>query len=97
MVKSEYEFAMIYVAALAWLDLALAGPVALDAAAAAITTRWRPIAAGDVPSAELREEADAMNLRDVSQYGNGRGKMKRGRRYTKGNENGPPGGEREAP
>jgi hypothetical protein len=102
MVKSEYEFALIYAAALAWLDLALAGPTALDAASAAITTRWRPMVAGDEPSAEgreswtdtdFREEAEAMNLRDVSQYG-GR-KMKRSRRYTKGTEKGV--GEREQP
>ena len=102
MVKSEYEFALIYAAALAWLDLALASPTALDAASAAITTRWRPMVAGDEPSAEgreswtdtdFREEAEAMNLRDVSQYG-GR-KMKRSRRYTKGTEKGV--GEREQP
>ena len=44
MVKSEYEFALIYAAALAWLDLAIAGPAALDGAAAAITSRWRSAA-----------------------------------------------------
>jgi hypothetical protein len=69
MVKSEYEFALIYAAALAWLDLALAGPATLHAATAAVCTRWR--LAGPAPAAagQLGAAVADVGRRDTVQYG----------------------------